>query len=92
MYEEAKSKILSNPHARQAYYDELRARRQARPVVRELEVKIDVSKLQPVEYPDRGIDINSETAITVGDLQRLITLQRLQKKAARRRLKEIGIR
>lgn len=85
-----KGEVLSNPHARQAYYDELRARRQARPVTQDSDIEIDVSKLQPAPWPDEDEALMAE-AQTLADIRRLLKVERMTKKAAQRRLKEIGI-
>jgi hypothetical protein len=46
---------------------------------------------RPADTSD-DVDVTADTAATVSDLQRLIVMRRMTKKAARARLREVGIK
>ena len=110
--------ILNNPHARQAYYDELRKRRSGAS-----EQKSETAPPAPQQPPSRAAELleqlqatpvpgprfklpaaeafiaetwpdvaNSETAPTMEAYRRLSQFEFYRLKAARARLKELGIK
>jgi hypothetical protein len=94
------SDILSNPHARQAYYEQvMKQRREALQATVEEEVKIEDSKFKIPDLPaaeawmlEHPEEIDSVTAPTRSEFRRLTYMEHLRTKATRVRFRELGIR